>query len=159
MPEFIHEYLEHTMSRLGHCSRCMQQSLGAATLLWALFALLSVSSYSGYLQPWVAAIAAMASLVWLAHLAALAIRQAKGLGDDAQLPLPAAGRRRALGHVLRAAGIGVAASLPLSWALPALAFCGQCTKDADCGGSENGWCCKNTAPVNAGYVCNECKEC
>jgi hypothetical protein len=106
--------------------------------------------------------------VYAARAAAKARRKSRGLRANAAptetaLASPASdpiGRRQALGVFLRAAGVGAAASVPvILWPARSFAFCGQCTVDRDCGGSENGWCCKNTAPVNAGYVCNECVEC
>jgi hypothetical protein len=64
-------------------------------------------------------------------------------------------RRQVLGTFVRAAGIGLLASIPVvSWSSAALAYCGQCTKNEDCG---VGWSCKNTAAVNED-VCNECVQ-
>ena len=89
--------------------------------------------------------------LWMAHVAAYAARAR----DERQVEL--AGRRRALGFLARAASAGVAASVPvLLWPSEGFAFCGQCTKNSDCGSANSGWVCRNTAAVNSGKVCNEC---
>ncbi|WP_346896753.1 DUF3624 family protein [uncultured Roseibium sp.] len=141
------------LRNLGHCDRCMKKALISSICAWGVFAL--VSSIGGYPTPAmaVAVIAFVLSLLWLAHLTGYALRATRSIK---MAPVDPSGRRRTLGLMVRAAGIGMLASVPVTL-LPtaAAAFCGQCTKNADCG---YGFSCKNTAPVNSGKVCNECVE-
>lgn len=143
----------HFLRNLGHCDRCMKKALISSICAWSVFAL--VSSTGGYpvLALAAALIAGGVSLLWLAHLTGYALRATRSLKA---VPVDPFGRRRTLGLMVRAAGIGMLASVPVAL-LPtaAAAFCGQCTKNADCG---YGFSCKNTAPVNSGKVCNECVE-
>lgn len=137
--------------QLGRCNRCIRKAFLTSLGAWAAYALGLSAGLPDSLQA-VTGIAAIGlSALWLAHLTAhtlrTGLRPSQGSSDFT-------GRRETLGLMARALGIGVLASVPLAL-LPekALAFCGQCTKDADCG---VGFSCKNTAPVNSGTVCNEC---
>jgi hypothetical protein len=136
----------------------MRQSLMAALAAWAAFAV-AWPLTGGGLAPALAGLAALAlSALWLTHVGAFAAREVSAARqDDAAVPAErgeAVGRRRALGLMLRAAGAGAVASIPVVlWSSESHAFCGQCTKNADCG---VGYVCRNTAPVNSGKVCNEC---
>ncbi|WP_346908351.1 DUF3624 family protein [uncultured Roseibium sp.] len=137
----------------GHCDRCMKKALISSLCAWGGFAL--VASTGGYQSLALAAalIAGGLSLLWLVHLVGYALR---ATGSLKAAPVDPLTRRKTLGLMAKAAGIGVLASVPVTL-LPtaAAAFCGQCTKNADCG---YGFKCKNTAPVNSGEVCNECVE-
>jgi len=139
------------LRKLGHCDRCMKKALISALCAWGVFALASSAGSDPAISLTTALIAAGLSFLWLAHMTGYAFRATRSLKAT---PIDPAGRRRTLGLMARAAGIGVLASVPVML-LPsaAAAFCGQCTKNADCG---VGWSCKNTAPVNSGTVCNEC---
>jgi hypothetical protein len=176
MRHFISKTQSIFISKVGRCATCMRQSLAAALAIWAVygFGLLVWPEWPA--QGLFGLLALGLTALWSLHVAVYAVRAVvKARSEDtqmlhprrAQTTLTRAGlgqiqieRRRALGVLLKAVVVGVVASAPVML-LPsrALAFCGQCTVDNDCGGSVNGWCCKNTAPVNAGYVCNECKEC
>lgn len=137
----------HLATGLGRCTRCMRLALAAA-LGAALVLALARSVAPGSLAAGIAALATAALFaVWLAHLTAYALRSERGARPAS------AGRRQALAVVLRAAAIGALASIPLSLLSDkALAFCGQCAKDEDCGT----WKCKDTAPVGSGTTCWEC---
>ena len=178
MQDIVSEWTAALGSKLGRCAVCMRQSLALATASWVAVALCSVV-WPGSLLPTVVSLLALGlTALWTLHItvyAARAVFRAHADRPEPHLPgavaaagHPAAtgqdarltGRREALGVFARAVGIGLLASTPvILWSTRASAFCGQCTIDDDCGGSANGWCCKNTAPVNAGYVCNECVSC
>lgn len=175
MRETIRATLGYLAANVGHCAVCMRKSLASAAAAWAVWAVAAGLNADGSLLLGIGAVAWGLSGLWVLHIAVyagrslVAVRSAGGgrlasRDGQAEATSPTAdiadiGRRGAVAIVLRSAGIGLAASLPAFWAAPVYAFCGQCTRNADCGGSRNGWCCKNTAPVNAGYVCNECKKC
>jgi len=141
----------------------------AALAAWAVFGIALLIWPEGLARNLIGFSASALTTLWLLHLAAFAARSVdKARREDAQPPLTSRafapadlsverfGRRYALGVVLRAAGIGVIASVPaLLWPTESFAFCGQCTKNADCG---VGFVCRNTAPVNSGKICNECKR-
>jgi len=140
----IRTYLDQ---KLGRCATCMRQALASTLIVGALFVAAALIG----LPPFATALIGLAALglgaLWLTHVMAFTMR-AKDQPDIA-------GRRAALGTMLRVASIGVAFSIPVAtWSTKAMAFCGQCTNDEGCGP-----CCKcvNTAPVNSGKVCNECK--
>lgn len=153
------------VSRIGSCATCMRQSLEAAAIAWIVFALTATYSANVTLVTAAQALAAALTVLWLIHIATYALRalnkshragsanDATVDADDGSTPL---GRRTAIGVVLRAAAVGAVVSLPaILRPDAALAFCGQCTRNSDCGVSP---CrCVNTAPVNSGTVCNECK--
>lgn len=141
------------LRNLGHCDRCMKKALVSSICAWGVFALAASVGGDPVISLAAALIASVLSLLWLAHLTGYAFRATRSLKVP---PVDPSGRRRTLGLMARAAGIGVLASVPVTL-LPtaAAAFCGQCTKNADCG---YGFSCKNTAPVNSGEVCNECVE-
>ena len=157
--------------KFGHCVTCMRQSFGAAVAALVLYGIGLEMWPGAAVQSIVVLLALGLSALWGLHVVVYVGRtvanahreNARLLGHGnprSTLTPDEIGRRRTLGVLLRAAGVGVVASVP-AVLLPsqALAFCGQCTKDDDCGGRANGWCCKNTAPVNSGTVCNECKKC
>jgi hypothetical protein len=139
------------LRKFGHCDRCMKKALISSLCAWGVFALtISADGYAA-LSLTAALIAAGLNLLWLAHVIGYVFRVTR---PPKATSIDLSGRRRTLGLMAKAAGIGILASVPVAL-LPsaAAAFCGQCTKDADCG---VGWSCKNTAPVNSGTVCNEC---
>lgn len=160
-------------SKLGRCTTCMRQSLTAALAAWAMFAVAWMIGPHGLASYLIVLVAGAATVLWALHVATYATRAAatsatpetasgqprRRVAGDSPLAQPALdiapiGRRRALSVMLRAAGVGVAASIPvILWPSVSYAFCGQCTKNADCG---VGYVCRNTAPVNSGKVCNEC---
>lgn len=141
------------LRNLGHCDRCMKKALISALCAWGVFALASLAGGDPAISMTAASIAAGLSFLWLAHLTGYAFRATRSLKATS---IDRSGRRRTLGLMAKAAGIGVLASVPvLLLPTAAAAFCGQCTKNADCG---YGFKCKNTAPVNSGKVCNECVE-
>lgn len=137
--------------KLGHCQRCIQKSFLASLAAWAVYGLTASAGLPHAAQTLIAVIATGLSALWLAHLAAFVLRSS-WFSRDRQID--GTERRQALVLAARGIGVGVLASVP-AVLLPesAAAFCGQCTKNADCG---KGWSCKNTAPVNSGEVCNEC---
>jgi hypothetical protein len=165
-------YLE---AKVGRCTKCMRQSLAATFAAWTAYGIgLTIWPEESALT--LIGLAAVGlTLLWVLHVAVYAARavakarrtgrgfRANGARAEtarASLSSDQIGRRQALGVFLRAAGVSAAASIPvILWPARSFAYCGQCTKDDDCGGSKYGWCCKNTAPVNAGYVCNECVRC
>jgi len=147
MSEFISRTRSYFGESLGRCATCMRQALIAALAACAMFAFAVWAALPAVFT----ALAGLAALglgaLWLAHVAAFTAR--------AHMKENHAGRCEALGFALRAAAIGAAFSIPVAaWSSKAMAFCGQCTQNSDCGP-----CCKciNTAPVNSGKVCNECK--
>lgn len=142
--------------KIGRCAYCMRQAFIASLAGWALFGA-AVLLLPGSPLVVFAGIAALAvSVLWLLHVAAHAGRATAKAGRMQKAnAVDPAGRRQVLGTFLRAAGIGLLASVPVvSWSSAALAFCGQCTKNDDCG---VGWSCKNTAAYNED-VCNECVQ-
>lgn len=156
MTNVISVFQTYFEKRIGRCARCMRQALTVSLAAWALFGA-AVLTWPGSQLAGLTGIAALAlTALWLAHVAAHAGRAAVNAGPKPSLrTVDPAARRQALGIFVRAAGIGLLASIPVvSWSSAALAFCGQCTKNDDCG---VGWSCKNTAAVNE-TVCNECVE-
>lgn len=163
MPDRTQRPLVQFVSRIGSCATCMRQSLEAAAVAWIVFALTATYSSNATLVTAAQAVASALSVLWLIHIATYAARALNksnragpttdAAADDGSTALA---RRTAIGVVLRAAAVGAVVSLPaILKPDAALAFCGQCTKNADCGVSP---CrCVNTAPVNSGTVCNECK--
>lgn len=148
MRDPISKSLAFLTANVGRCATCMRQSLTAALAAWALFGVCLAIWPEAQTLTGLAALGL--SALWLAHIAVYAARARKR-------PVELAGRRHALGFLARAAGAGVAASVPvLLWPSQGFAFCGQCTKNSDCGSANSGWVCRNTAAVNSGKVCNEC---
>lgn len=154
---------------LGRCGTCMRQSLAAALAMWGLFGIGLLVLPASLARDLVGLLALALTALWMLHVVAYAVRTtaqwrsggerrpSPGISKTApartQRSVDPIDRRDALGVLLRAAGVGAVASVPVFlWPSDALAFCGQCTKDEDCG---VGFVCKNTAPVNAD-VCNEC---
>jgi hypothetical protein len=147
MTELTGKTLAYLGGKIGRCSTCMRQSLTAALIAWGTLGLALLAGAGGLVAGVLGLAALGLSALWLAHIAAFATRE--------QARADTQGRREALGFLARAAAIGAAVSIPVAtWSSAALAFCGQCTQNSDCGP-----CCKcvNTAPVNSGKVCNECK--
>jgi hypothetical protein len=106
------------------------------------------------------AIAVGLTLLWLLHVVVYAVRFARNSscstpddGFESHPTTHAADRRDYLLAFAKGAAAAVTVSAPVMlWSSTAFAFCGQCTKAADCGTCR----CVNTAPVNSGRVCNEC---
>lgn len=154
MLQSIAQFIDHLQSKLGRCSTCMRLSLMTALAAWTATGL--ASHALGTPAAGLAAVAAIGlTALWLAHVTAFAGRALARARQRAARPGTAEGvsRRGTLAIIARAAGIGALASMPVFLAAPALAFCGQCSKDEDCG---VGFVCRNTAAVNSGTVCNEC---
>ncbi len=132
-----------TLKRFGKCVRCMRMALGVAIACMVAVLFLPFEGY-GAIALQVVAIGTV--FWWMAHLVGFIVRSAPESVDS--------GRRDILASIGKTALFGVALSLPMTaLSNQAMAFCGQCTKNADCG---YGFVCKNTAPVNSGEVCNEC---
>ena len=137
-PIRIREFLKHN---LGHCPTCMRQALLMTFIAWIVFALASHWGLQGFPLGLIGFASVALTALWLLHVWVFAAREmapvATGAGDNL------VGRRNFLGFMLKAAGAGVVASVPLVlWPSAAHAFCGQCSKNADCG---VGWSCSNTA--------------
>lgn len=152
----IHTYL---LDNFGNCPTCMRQSLLVALGSWAIVAVV-YAAWPETLSLMFSGITAVALTgLWLTHIAVYSVRSAHWAKNKrvAEAGSPAGpNRRQILSVALRAVAVGMIVSMPTAFA----ARCANlCTKDDDCGGSENGWCCKNVAPVNAGYVCNQCRKC
>jgi hypothetical protein len=137
----------------------MRQSLQAAVIAWIAFAIATTyapgTSTDATLQ--IAALGLTA--LWALHVATFAGRalnktRVGSRADAADMP-EALGRRGAIGVLLRGAAAGAAFSLPLILKpTTAAAFCGQCSKNSDCGVSP----CRCTNTAGPGLpVCNECK--
>ena len=132
----------------GRCSACMRAACAAALAAIIIAAGFAAIGLPTPLQAVAAGLAVLFAGNWLAHLAAFAARPAPVAHDAA--------RRRALASGVRLVLIGLVVSVPIAtWSTKALAFCGQCSKNEDCG---DGFVCKNTAAVNSGEVCNECVQ-
>ena len=168
MRKHFMEYLEFLTTNLGHCATCMRISLVSAVCGWGLYGA-GFLIWSGSVTHILTGLAAIALTgLWLAHIGAYTAKALNKAGNSrstaakisqTELAIDNIGRRNALGLMLQTAGIGMVASVPaLLWPSNALAFCGQCTKDRDCGSENSGWSCKNTEAVNSGKVCNECVE-
>ena len=138
-------------SNFGRCPNCMKQSFFTAAICCSA-ALVCWTMIPGNHVAYLLAIPALvATLLWLSHIVAHSIQNRKNPSNKGSQQ----DRRDALAAMARAVGIGIVVSTPaLIWPTKVLAFCGQCTKDDDCG---VGWSCKNTAAVNE-PVCNECVE-
>lgn len=151
-------------ARFGRCTKCMRQSFSLAALVWVIAGALSNHHPLRYLAM---GVASALTALWAAHLLKFSVttaaRKAVNVGGStgaSDLSCSDPARRRTAGLLFRATGVAMLASVPiLIWPSRSYAFCGQCSKDDDCGGRSNGWCCKNTAPVNSGSICNECVKC
>ena len=160
-------------AKVGRCATCMRQSLTAALAAWGIFGIGLLMWPDGLVQTLTGLSAIGLTALWILHVATYAARAVAETPNRNELPagrgttstalvppklsVDNVGRRQALGSLLRAAGVGVAVSVPaVMWPSASFAFCGQCTKNSDCGSSGSGWVCRNTAPVNSGKVCNEC---
>jgi hypothetical protein len=154
MTNVISVFQTYFEKKIGRCARCMRQALATATVGWLLAGAAVLTLPGSVLVPAAAVAAAALTALWLLHVIAHAGRATARTATSDPV-VQSAARRRALGSFARAAGIGLLASIPVvSWSSKALAFCGQCTKNDDCG---VGWSCKNTAAVNEN-VCNECVQ-
>jgi len=163
MLSLLQQPLWHWIGRIGSCSTCMRQSLEGAIASWTAFALAVICDPGAPLHSAILMVASALSALWLVHVATYAARSlnksrvtAKAAGRVAANAQPAAfERRRAIGLLLRAAAVGAVSSLPVILRPgAAVAFCGQCSKNSDCGVSP---CyCTNTAGPGL-PVCNECK--
>jgi len=143
-------------AKVGRCASCMRQSMPAALLAWGVFAAALAVGTDGPTQALIFPVALALSGLWLLHVAIYARRAVSSPAEPAPAERGVAqmGRRQAMASLLRAAGAGALASVPLVvWPSESFAFCGQCSKNSDCG---VGYVCRNTAPVNSGKVCNEC---
>ncbi|MEM7067716.1 MAG: hypothetical protein AAF478_02435 [Pseudomonadota bacterium] len=148
---------------MGSCSHCMRQALYGAVATWVLYASLSSSTAPETLLAVVVLAVIATSVLWITHVIVYIGRsiiwENRKQSSERHGNVSAA-RRNTLKTIARSGGIAMLASMPsFLLSTKAMAYCGQCTIDDDCGGTEYNWCCKNTAPVNAGYVCNECKKC
>ena len=158
--------------KFGRCGRCMQQSFAAVLLAWGLFGIGQFMWPDNVVQNLIGVAAVGLAILWILHVAVYTGRAVARLRpEDVKhserghldtvsadvAPNDLMGRHAALKMLARtakAASIGVVASVPvLFFPTASFAFCGQCTKNADCG---VGFVCKNTAAVNSGKVCNEC---
>jgi len=164
MPNVNQMSIARLLAKTGSCATCMRQSLEAAICAWILLAVVVFYYPGGALQFGIETLASALSLLWLTHVATYAARSLKKSrvsGDrpgaklsantySASLP-----RRNAVRLLLRAAAVGAAVSLPLILRpSAALAFCGQCSSNSECGVSP---ChCTNTAGPGQ-PACNECK--
>ena len=169
MRDFILVSRDLFVAKVGRCATCMRQSLAAALAMWGIFGIGLLMWPDALVQDLIGLSAIGLTALWILHVATYAVRAVVEARNRHMLPprrdissnvllrtklsVDRVDRRRAFGVLLRAAGAGVVASVPLLWPSVALAFCGQCTRNADCG---VGWVCRNTAPVNSGKVCNEC---
>lgn len=139
-------YATFFTTRFGHCQACLRQSFAATIAAWIAFGAVLLWMPNKLALSLLGAMAFGLVAIWLLHAVAFAAKVAVTAVDRQ-------GRRRALKLVTHAAGAGALASVPLLlWPSKSRAFCGQCTKNEDCG---VGYVCKNTAPVNSD-VCNEC---
>lgn len=153
MQNLILEYQAVFSTKIGRCAKCMRQSFTVALAAWGVFGIGLMILPNSMVQNAIGIMALGLTALWMLHVVAYALR---AVMPPTKPDIDPIGRRRTLGFMLRAAGIGVVASTPaLLWPTKVLAFCGQCTKDDDCG---VGWSCKNTAAVNSGEVCNECVQ-
>ena len=135
-------------SKIGKCADCMRTAAGITLAATALTVTATITHAPQFVTMVLAMLAVILAVNWLSHIAAFTYRNRQVPGDIEP------SRRMALAWAVKAAAIGIAASIPVATlSTKALAFCGQCTKNDDCG---TGWVCKNTAAVNEGKVCNEC---
>lgn len=165
MHELILKVQTFLDGKIGRCTTCMRRSLVASLAAWGIFGSGLLMWRGDLAQNLTGLLALGLTTLWLAHVVAYAIRttyrsageQASNTGTalaQTKLGIDHINRRRAFGIMLRAAGIGAAVSIPtVLWPSTSFAFCGQCTRNEQCG---VGWVCRNTAPVNSGKVCNEC---
>ena len=146
----IREYLKHN---LGHCPACMRQALMMAVMAWVMLAFASYWGLEGFPLGLIGFASVALTALWLLHVVAFAAREIAPVDSEAGIDL--IGRRSFLGFMLKAGGAGVMASVPVVlWPSAALAFCGQCSKNSDCG---VGWKCSNTAGPNQ-PICMECVQ-
>jgi hypothetical protein len=143
------------LGKIGRCGTCMRQSFAAVTLAWAAFAAIQLLQLGEALNRAALILAISFSLLWLCH-ATIYVFRALGMRantDRGGVIATSNERRDALAVLVRSAAAALIVSTPIVlWSSRASAFCGQCTKNADCGTCR----CVNTAPVNSGKVCNEC---
>ena len=153
MKIFTFESGPEILQDLGSCKYCMQKSFVAFIISLAASALVlsSVGAYS-FLATAVLVCAFGLTLLWISHVLAYIFRSVvrSNSGFDQLVDKQ---RRSLLANIGKSAIAAILVSVPVAL-IPsgAQAFCGQCTKNADCG---VGWSCKNTAAYNA-PVCNCC---
>ena len=140
--------MRNFLGKVGSCSRCMRQSMAAALASWVSFAAALLLDAA----PWIVAIVAVTTLLltalWALHVATYAARTSKA---DAHI-----GRRAAMIAITRSIAVGAAVSVPaILWPGQSQAFCGQCSKNSDCG---VGYTCKDTCVRTSGRTC-PCYEC
>lgn len=153
MHNFILKYRTVFSTKFGGCQMCMRQSFTAALAAWGGLGIGQLFWPNNMLLGIVGLLAFGLTILWTLHLAAYSLKTgfSPAKSDAVQFD-----RRHTLGLMLRAVGIGIAVSTPaILWPSKALAFCGQCTVNKDCG---VGWSCKNTAAIGSGKVCNECVQ-
>lgn len=154
------------LKKIGSCSLCMRSALFYAIAGWFAWLATSLLFAPSWFVFIVLAAAILLSANWMTHVVVYVVRSKNLLKRRPRKPqeddkhVGYINRRNMLATIARATAVATVASLPtVLLSKRAMAFCGQCTFDRDCGSDDSNWCCKNTAPVNAGYVCNECKKC
>lgn len=167
MYNLISRFRAFFSAKIGRCGTCMRQSLAAALAGWGFFGIALLIWPDGLARDLIGLSALALTILWIMHVAAYVARAlAQVWSEDERRDMRGTalartepsvvnvGRRGAFAVLLRAAGVGLAVSVPvLLWPFDSFAFCGQCTKDKDCG---VGFKCKNTEAVNSGKICNEC---
>lgn len=162
MDDLVQKSLTHFVRKIGRCATCMRQSLQAAIAAWILFALAFTYSPGTSLAFALQLVASALTVLWFVHVATYAGR-ALSKSHSIKQPVAETGvatageneleRRGAIRILLQAATVGAIASLPVVLTPgTAFAFCGQCSKQSDCGTCR----CVNTAGPGQ-PVCNECK--
>lgn len=140
--------MRNFLSKIGSCSRCMRQSFSAALIAGiALAATLGFGASTGAVA--IASVAAfLLTILWTIHVGTYARRRSKAEIHP--------GRRAAMITMARSIAAGAAVSVPVVlWPGQSLAFCGQCSKNSDCG---VGFTCRDTCVRGSGRQC-PCWEC
>ena len=162
MNSVIFRIRQYFVSKVGQCSICMRQSFLAGLIAWGFWGAAASVQTRFDLAFLILAIAL--SALWGLHIVVYIMRSLRKEREEVRggsgLAPHLLSRRRALKTGLQATAVAVAVSMP-AMLVPTkvMAFCGQCNVDRDCGSEDSNWCCKNTAAVNSGTVCNECKKC
>lgn len=136
---------------LGRCSRCMGQSFVTALCTW----IATVGAVAFQSSPIIAALLLAAALVstmlWIAHIIVFAIRVSVGgaqkkspsLGETNPAEIQRRSRRKVISQFVRAAAVGVAATVSI---LPNAVFaagncdCSKCRSNQNCCPTANGYC-------------------
>lgn len=141
-------------AKVGRCATCMRLSLSTAVAAWIVFGFGFLVWPEGPMQYLVGLAAAGLSALWMLHIAVFTFRKNRINIARHEPAVVDVGRRQAIGVLLRTAGAGIVASVPLVlWPTKSFAYCGQCSKNSHCG---HGWSCKDTAAVGSGKTCWEC---